>query len=192
MFAFLNSHSDSSVIGVEQHKRKADAVEQQVAQAAPVFCAISRIPLCSLPEPALERIGSWVNIPRAVCRCLFELSVRLSRAKIAAALATAAQLPNNSSTAHSIERALYSACSSSNGARYKQKARVLLFNLKKNSELRERVASGELSSDQLVRLDAKGLASSALQKERVAAVKQGMQDITRAQHASETHTVTDR
>jgi Transcription factor S-II (TFIIS), central domain len=131
-----------------------------------------------------------VNFPRAVCRCLFEISVRLSRAKISVALATAAQIP--SKTADFIECALYSACNSSNGARYKQKARELLFNLKKNSELRERVASGELSADQLVRLDAKGLASSALQKERVAAVKQGMQDITREQHASETHTVTDR
>lgn len=71
-----------------------------------------------------------------------------------------------------IERELFKVCGNSVSRKYYRKARQLVFNLKdqKNVNLRQRVFSGELAAETLVRLDANGMANPQL----VAARKQWM------------------
>ncbi|GLD92051.1 hypothetical protein PINS_up000584 [Pythium insidiosum] len=137
-----------------------------------------------LPQEVLVNIFGFAQVGR-VCKAWSLAMSTLSRRKFTARL-TEALTPFSSAAnvvAQDVEAALFDAYGHkfSMPKSYGQRARQLLFNLKdtRNSALRERLFSGELSAAVLVRMSATDMANPQLVRQRQQWIKKRTHEVMR-------------
>ena len=99
-----------------------------------------------------------------VCRRWSIIQIKVSRLKIVETLTTVSLL--QPITAGQIEYELFQLCSAKLSKEFRQRARSLIFNLRGNDELRNRVSDGSLQPCHLVRMESSETATKCLVQQR--------------------------
>eukprot|EP00928_Gymnodinium_smaydae_P028792 TRINITY_DN21864_c0_g2_i1.p1 TRINITY_DN21864_c0_g2~~TRINITY_DN21864_c0_g2_i1.p1 ORF type:complete len:510 (-),score=111.26 TRINITY_DN21864_c0_g2_i1:155-1621(-) len=131
------------------------------------------------PRPATqggspEEKAFRLKVVEILAQGLMGISGMGSPASPAAPLMSPGRMPPTS-TASELEAALFGLHNSVT-AEYRQHSRMLRSNLAANAPLRERVLSGEMTPEELVRLDSQALASDALQEQRRVSAEKALRE----------------
>lgn len=180
----FKSHPQLGEVAKSLVKKWKKLAKQSAGVAAPPPPAARQISMASSSGAASttsavsESNDEWADLPplrRNICSKLCSI-FELSKPTLTELNANAvSQLCVSRSS--EIEAAMQTACSASGDA-YRDKARTLCFNLKKNKTLRNQVLMGSLSATVLVNMSSEQLATTEKQVEREETVKK-MQDSRR-------------
>ncbi|CAH0486421.1 unnamed protein product [Peronospora farinosa] len=161
----------------KEKKKETEIEEKTTIEAFPSFAG-------TLPQEVLVLIISFGQVGR-VCKSWSLASITVARRRFSSRLADILRpLDSNAvMVALDVETELYAAYGQSYSLTkaYAHKARTLLFNLKdsRNVDLRNRLVSGELSSQNLVRMSGPDMANPQLVRQRKEWIKKRTYEVMR-------------
>jgi transcription elongation factor S-II len=164
----FKSHTDIGEIAKRLIK-KWKKLAKSASSAAPAPPFARSVSIASAASTSGAEMEEWADLPplrKNICNKLHSI-LELSKPDLTELNANAvSQLCVSRSS--EVEASMQATCT---GDEYKEKARTLCFNLKKNKTLREELLMGSITAPQLVNMSSEQLATSEKQQEREEEIK---------------------
>jgi transcription elongation factor S-II len=163
----FKSHADIGELAkrlIKKWKKLAKSTSSSSAAAPPPVVARSVSMASAASTTSGAEMEEWADLPplrKNICNKLHSI-LELSKPDLTELNAHAVSQLCVSTSAQ-VESSMQGMCS---GDAYKEKARTLCFNLKKNKTLREELLMGSISAVQLVKMSSEQLATCEKQQER--------------------------